>query len=557
MPMNGESRIYNGTVQRWMDVRGWYKPDSLTWQEKHWLNSTRAEDDAAEKKKIEDLQKSRMEGRNKNKKDFLRDYTIEYTEDQIQENHDKVVDNNRARDIYNAAEMGKATELLTLVEPWFAHPVLNKYGGLEKRWTPLMIASLNDEIECVKVLLAQPGIEINKGDRQTNQTALYLASFYGHDEIVKVLCSMPGIDVTKAHKNGSTPSSIACRECDSHDPYDPTGKLWKIKTILSSTEEAERILNKEKAEAEARLQADDPTYNRYKKKYTDKEIKKNKKKIAPKGTGEAICEAAEKGKEAELFNLVEPWFAHPVLNDYSGNGGTWTPLIGASFNGRIECVRVLVAQPGIDLNKGDRDYQSTALLWASCWGHVDIVELLCSLPGIDCKKASTSGDTPYSIVCHQYKGTDKATRRKRILNAIKEAIENSQPIVDDSSAPAGPTEEWKEKFSNKHKQNYWKNQKTGEVVWKDPNTTLSESSPVFAKERPPKKEKATPPEGKTRLPFVLKDIVSPWERPTGGGSSNKTEKQSSKINNNRKTMKSTKKQTKKSKSYKRRTIKKH
>jgi len=42
-----------------------------------------------------------------------------------------------------------------------------------------------------------------------------------------------------------------------------------------------------------------------------------------------------------------------------------------------------------------------------------------------------------------------------------------------------------------------------------------------------------------------------------GGSSNKTRKQSSEINNNRKTMKSTKKQTKKSKSYKRRTIKKH
>ena len=97
------------------------------------------------------------------------------------------------------------------------------------------------------------------------------------------------------------------------------------------------------------------------------QITANRAMVAPKGTVEAMCAAAEKGDEAKLLKLVEPWFAHPVLNDYSGGyHGDWTPLIVASIRSHIECVRVLVAQPGIELNKGKRDDdQSTALHLAS------------------------------------------------------------------------------------------------------------------------------------------------------------------------------------------------
>ena len=180
---------------------------------------------------------------------------------------------------------------------------------------------------------------------------------------------------------------------------------------------------------EVRRDLNDPLA-KYRRTYTEAQIKENQAKKLKSSwgivaqdrgkVGGAMCSAADKGNSAELLKLVEPWFAHPVLNDCSGYGGKWTPLIGASFNGHIECVRVLVAQPGIELNKGHRYKQTTALLAASYFGHVDIVELLCSLPGIDCNKANTIGHTPHSWACCSYSGFDKEGRTRK-TRAILEA----------------------------------------------------------------------------------------------------------------------------------------
>ena len=169
--------------------------------------------------------------------------------------------------------------------------------------------------------------------------------------------------------------------------------------------------------------------NTYRRSYTEAQKVANRSKVAPEGTGEAIYAAAEKGDSAELLKLVEPRFAHPVLNDYSGGGGDWTPLIIASCDGYIECVKILVAQPGIEINKGARSDQSTALYWASCNGHVEIVELLCSQPGIDCNKTDKYGDTPHSIACVDYSGTDKEEQKRKIraILEIKGAV--SKPKI--------------------------------------------------------------------------------------------------------------------------------
>ena len=147
----------------------------------------------------------------------------------------------------------------------------------------------------------------------------------------------------------------------------------------------------------------------YRRTYTEAQIEKNQaKKLEPSmgilaqdrgKIAKAIYAAAEKGDSAELLKLVEPWFAHQVLNDYSGSHGKSTPLIAASFNGHIECVKILAAQPGIELNKGSYDNQRTALFLASSRCRVDIVELLCSLPDIDVNKKDAYDDTPYSTAC--------------------------------------------------------------------------------------------------------------------------------------------------------------
>ena len=216
--------------------------------------------------------------------------------------------------------------------------------------------------------------------------------------------------------------------------------------------------------------------NPYIKEYTDEEIAANRNKVPKKPgwndwefmpTGQiriknnerkdvvyAMYDAAEYGKAAELLKLVEPWFAHPLLNDYT-HYRRYTPLIIASIDGkdecvkilaaqpgieinkvddffkrtalhwaskagRIECVRALVVHPGIEINKGGDGNESTALLLASRFGHVDIVELLCSQPAIDVNKANMYGETPYSEACRQYKGDDKEERTMKIRAILEQ-----------------------------------------------------------------------------------------------------------------------------------------
>jgi len=76
----------------------------------------------------------------------------------------------------------------------------------------------------------------------------------------------------------------------------------------------------------------------------------------------------------------------------SANNGT-TRLVEASEEGDAEVVRVLLAAPGIDVNRADR-YGNTPLIWASYRGHPDVVRLLLGAQGIDVNRADKRGNTP-------------------------------------------------------------------------------------------------------------------------------------------------------------------
>lgn len=67
-----------------------------------------------------------------------------------------------------------------------------------------------------------------------------------------------------------------------------------------------------------------------------------------------------------------------------------TPLSSASMMGYTEVVKLLLAAPGIDINKGDEP----PLLEASSQGHTEIVRLLLATPGINVNKEGRTGDTP-------------------------------------------------------------------------------------------------------------------------------------------------------------------
>ena len=196
------------------------------------------------------------------------------------------------------------------------------------------------------------------------------------------------------------------------------------------------------------LQAVLPQLTRYTKIYSEAQIAVNlSKELKPtwgilaldrKHIARGIYHAAAKGDAMALLPLAERWFANSVLNDYNGGDEgwgysiatslavshyqphreDWTPLLRASINGHLECVRVLLAQPGTDVNKGHRENQSTALLCAAVHGHIDIVQLLLALPDIDVNAARADGRTANSIACNWYSGPDREERTRRIRALI-------------------------------------------------------------------------------------------------------------------------------------------
>jgi ankyrin repeat protein len=95
------------------------------------------------------------------------------------------------------------------VNQWLkTSPDINKQDN--HGWTPINRASYNGCTEIVKLLLAQPGIEIDFNKENNNGwTPINYASNYGYTEIVKLLLAQPGIDFNKADVYGYTPINSA------------------------------------------------------------------------------------------------------------------------------------------------------------------------------------------------------------------------------------------------------------------------------------------------------------------------------------------------------------
>ena len=154
--------------------------------------------------------------------------------------------------------------------------------------------------------------------------------------------------------------------------------------------------------------------------YSPADIAANKAKVAPesthangswgilkqktynsKGVGQALYDAAFLNDVATLQRLGDEWFANDVLNWPNPNDNGWTPLIKAVYEGHVECIKVLAALPGIDINKGNNN-GSTSLHYATYYGHVECVRLLLGHPEIQVNKVGTSGGwknkTPLSLL---------------------------------------------------------------------------------------------------------------------------------------------------------------
>ena len=92
--------------------------------------------------------------------------------------------------------------------------------------------------------------------------------------------------------------------------------------------------------------------------------------------GRRMYDTAYNGNAEKLKALIaEAKGNKKILNWRSEERYGRTPLVIASYYGRLEAVKLLLAAPGVDVNLGT-DYGATALHFAAHRGHFDVVKLL-------------------------------------------------------------------------------------------------------------------------------------------------------------------------------------
>ena len=81
--------------------------------------------------------------------------------------------------------------------------VKEKYKGKDD--SPFIIAACNGNVEDVKILLSEDGMDINQKTDEDGYTALYYASLFGHIDIVNLLLQHKNVKINQqADHNGST-----------------------------------------------------------------------------------------------------------------------------------------------------------------------------------------------------------------------------------------------------------------------------------------------------------------------------------------------------------------
>ena len=206
--------------------------------------------------------------------------------------------------------------------------------------TALHDAVAQEQLECLKVLLATPDIDVNRRDPK-GYTALNRAASLRRCEFVAELVNAPGVDVNLACYFGITPLHSAV-----------TGNRLKSLQIL--------------------LGRADIDVNRM-----------TNRGIAP------VTYAAGLGYSQCIEQLLKVTTIQVNLRSHHG----LTPLHVAVHSDQLECLRVLLQAPGIDVNQRNT-VGFTALNIAAQNGHQDCLQLLLAVPGISVNLASRTGCTP-------------------------------------------------------------------------------------------------------------------------------------------------------------------
>ena len=273
---------------------------------------------------------------------------------------------------------------------------INEYvAGVNKRDedgnTALMKASIYGWTDAVKVLLANPEIDVNM-QQSTGNTALMDACYSGHTEVVDQLLKHPEVNVNIQNREGFTALMYAAARKYTdivdkliHHPdinvnlrNNDGNTALNIAGSWENKEEVKKILLHPDVDVNVKNRFGHDVFY-----YANNQISR-------------IIRGYKRGidKRGPLIQKNVPTRVLDVnRRDSKGN----TPLIWSSIFGKTEEVEELLQNPEVDIN-AQNDGGNTALMLACNNGQTKIVEKLLQQPDIDVNVQNENGDTALMVL---------------------------------------------------------------------------------------------------------------------------------------------------------------
>ncbi len=256
--------------------------------------------------------------------------------------------------------------------------------------TPLGFAVENNAVDCIKLLLALPGININKADAGRNKvTPLYTAAERGYAECVKLLLNAKGINVNKAARGKESPL-LAAAKC---------GQAECLQLLLKAPD----INVNKKA--------------RYRYNFYNREIAL----IRPTALDMAIYQNASE--------CIQALLAHPKINTKH-----IPSTILAVLKNKPQELKSLIAA-GANVNQRDRRGY-TALHHAACLNNTACVDILLQTPDISPDTMTKEGDTAIELAAERgctecLKHLLASPKVKRDADVLYLAAVNNEPDCEE------------------------------------------------------------------------------------------------------------------------------